>query len=279
MDATHLDHAATAQRLQAMGCTAVQIERHLNGWAKAAKARAEQADARANGKAWPTTPWECPPLTDAQVTQLVAGLSLRPYRWAKWYNSRNRDSWCGDLVQEVMATHAGQIVIAQAIVDVLDQLRARGLIIPRFQRNCVWVEVVDPTTPAPAPPTKQPYDRRRVAVSATVTRLNAERAANGLPAGYKVATTERGVAFVAPLASTPPATPKPRVRCTQHAATCSVVGCDKPHQARGWCKMHHMRWLRHGDPCARLKPRTTRPSVRVRLPTPCPRGITQRVRL
>ena len=29
---------------------------------------------------------------------------------------------------------------------------------------------------------------------------------------------------------------------------CSIDGCDSPARARGWCKNHHQRWLRHGDP-------------------------------
>lgn len=32
------------------------------------------------------------------------------------------------------------------------------------------------------------------------------------------------------------------------AQTCNMWGCDKPVRARGWCHMHHMRWVRHGDP-------------------------------
>lgn len=32
---------------------------------------------------------------------------------------------------------------------------------------------------------------------------------------------------------------------------CSVEGCDKPHQARGWCYMHYKLFLRNGDPLAR----------------------------
>lgn len=30
--------------------------------------------------------------------------------------------------------------------------------------------------------------------------------------------------------------------------TCSIDGCGKPLKARGWCNVHHMRYLRHGDP-------------------------------
>lgn len=38
---------------------------------------------------------------------------------------------------------------------------------------------------------------------------------------------------------------------------CSIPGCAKPVSARGWCKMHHNRWLRHGDtgPAKPLKKR------------------------
>ena len=31
---------------------------------------------------------------------------------------------------------------------------------------------------------------------------------------------------------------------------CSVDGCDKPIEARGWCKPHYRRWYNHGDPLA-----------------------------
>jgi hypothetical protein len=29
---------------------------------------------------------------------------------------------------------------------------------------------------------------------------------------------------------------------------CQINDCDKPMQARGWCRMHYMRWYHHGDP-------------------------------
>lgn len=31
---------------------------------------------------------------------------------------------------------------------------------------------------------------------------------------------------------------------------CSIPGCGKPHDARGWCKNHYGRWSRYGDPLA-----------------------------
>lgn len=31
-------------------------------------------------------------------------------------------------------------------------------------------------------------------------------------------------------------------------STCNVIGCVNPPFGRGWCKKHHTRWLRHGDP-------------------------------
>lgn len=31
---------------------------------------------------------------------------------------------------------------------------------------------------------------------------------------------------------------------------CSIVGCAKAPEARGWCKAHYLRWYRHGDPLA-----------------------------
>lgn len=30
--------------------------------------------------------------------------------------------------------------------------------------------------------------------------------------------------------------------------TCSVAGCERPHAARGYCKMHYQRWRLNGDP-------------------------------
>lgn len=30
--------------------------------------------------------------------------------------------------------------------------------------------------------------------------------------------------------------------------TCKIEGCDKPKEARGWCRMHYGRWYRWGDP-------------------------------
>lgn len=38
-------------------------------------------------------------------------------------------------------------------------------------------------------------------------------------------------------------------------ATCCIDGCNKPHQARGWCRMHYSRWRRHGDPLYVLRQR------------------------
>jgi hypothetical protein len=31
-------------------------------------------------------------------------------------------------------------------------------------------------------------------------------------------------------------------------AICSIVDCERPVVARGWCSMHWQRWRRHGDP-------------------------------
>lgn len=30
--------------------------------------------------------------------------------------------------------------------------------------------------------------------------------------------------------------------------TCSIEGCEKKHEAHGWCDMHYARWKRSGDP-------------------------------
>lgn len=35
---------------------------------------------------------------------------------------------------------------------------------------------------------------------------------------------------------------------------CSIEGCCKRAVARGWCKNHHKRWSRHGDPNVTVKP-------------------------
>lgn len=34
---------------------------------------------------------------------------------------------------------------------------------------------------------------------------------------------------------------------------CSMDGCGKPHEARGWCHAHYTRWRLHGDPLAGRK--------------------------
>lgn len=34
---------------------------------------------------------------------------------------------------------------------------------------------------------------------------------------------------------------------------CSIVGCDKRSEKRGWCGMHYRRWLVHGDTGTTLK--------------------------
>ena len=31
---------------------------------------------------------------------------------------------------------------------------------------------------------------------------------------------------------------------------CSIEGCDRPVDRRGWCLRHYGRWYRHGDPLA-----------------------------
>src|SRR5690625_7491880 len=34
------------------------------------------------------------------------------------------------------------------------------------------------------------------------------------------------------------------------AGVCEVEGCERPHEARGWCKAHYERWRKYGDPLA-----------------------------
>ena len=33
---------------------------------------------------------------------------------------------------------------------------------------------------------------------------------------------------------------------------CSVPGCQKTPDCRGWCRMHYKRWQAHGDPLVAL---------------------------
>lgn len=40
-------------------------------------------------------------------------------------------------------------------------------------------------------------------------------------------------------------------------ATCSVEGCERPRDARGWCSSHYMSWWRYGDPEKRIRTRHT----------------------
>ena len=41
------------------------------------------------------------------------------------------------------------------------------------------------------------------------------------------------------------------------ARVCTVEGCVRPHNARGYCGMHYRTWKRHGDPLVRVKVRNT----------------------
>lgn len=41
--------------------------------------------------------------------------------------------------------------------------------------------------------------------------------------------------------------PLRRPRRSRAERGCSVEGCDRPHQARGWCRMHYRRWSNHSD--------------------------------
>jgi hypothetical protein len=39
---------------------------------------------------------------------------------------------------------------------------------------------------------------------------------------------------------------------------CSIEGCERIHEARGWCVLHYRRWQLHGDPLADVPPRPHR---------------------
>lgn len=46
--------------------------------------------------------------------------------------------------------------------------------------------------------------------------------------------------------------------------TCSIEGCDKPHEARGWCPAHYRRWRATGDPQGcKIREYKTRPRCTV----------------
>ena len=40
--------------------------------------------------------------------------------------------------------------------------------------------------------------------------------------------------------------PTPMEGADMSDATCSIDGCARPHEARGWCKVHYNRWAKHG---------------------------------
>jgi hypothetical protein len=42
--------------------------------------------------------------------------------------------------------------------------------------------------------------------------------------------------------------------------SCSVPGCSKLQDSRGYCKSHYYRWSRYGDPLGTKPPRLTRPT-------------------
>lgn len=45
-----------------------------------------------------------------------------------------------------------------------------------------------------------------------------------------------------------------KLRASAKGQPCVVVGCVKPQHAKGWCRSHHQRWKRHGDPLAGRTP-------------------------
>lgn len=57
----------------------------------------------------------------------------------------------------------------------------------------------------------------------------------------------------------------------QGVRLCSIDGCDKAGEVRGWCRMHAQRWYRHGTTDL-LEPDQLLPNPWVNVAPPCPRG-------
>lgn len=49
-------------------------------------------------------------------------------------------------------------------------------------------------------------------------------------------------------------TSEPTIPAAIGPRTCSIEGCARTHEARGWCKIHYLRWHRHGDPNIEVTP-------------------------
>lgn len=62
-------------------------------------------------------------------------------------------------------------------------------------------------------------------------------------------------------AKLPPSRVDSRGRRIPDERTCSVGGCDKRHDAHGYCRVHHYRWKIHGDPLVSFKDGTHRRDV------------------
>lgn len=45
-----------------------------------------------------------------------------------------------------------------------------------------------------------------------------------------------------------------KLRASAKGKDCTISGCVKPQHAKGWCRAHHQRWKRHGDPLAGRTP-------------------------
>lgn len=81
-------------------------------------------------------------------------------------------------------------------------------------------------------------------------RVGGHWATGGAAASWQHSHTQyAGRIQVTPaLRQQPGVCPTPRGGAEMADRTCSIQGCNAPHNSRGWCRKHYERWCRHGDP-------------------------------